>query len=119
MANVECAVRPPSNNREAIPDEATITIICPQDYDIFVQWCCTKRLSCAGTPIRKEGSSFISKYRANNGIISIVLVNVEATDISLCIYLLGLDLKLSMFQNQFVTNNCAPIFDRLRHRWDS
>ncbi|KAI8568769.1 hypothetical protein RHMOL_Rhmol02G0225900 [Rhododendron molle] len=28
MANVECAVRPPSNNKEAMPNEATVTTIC-------------------------------------------------------------------------------------------
>ena len=29
MENVECVVRPPTSNNDAIPDESTVTTICP------------------------------------------------------------------------------------------
>ncbi|KAI8533735.1 hypothetical protein RHMOL_Rhmol10G0032500 [Rhododendron molle] len=113
MTNVECAVRPPSNNKEAMPDEATVTTVCPRLRHFCAMMLYKNVFPVpAGTPIQKEGSSFISKERANNDIISIALVNVKATDIILCICLLGLDMKLSMLQNQSVTNNCSPVFHK-------
>ena len=54
IQNVECDIRPPNNNKEAIPEEATVTTICPKQRNFVAIVLYINVLPVHAPPLKKN-----------------------------------------------------------------